>query len=89
VAGDDDDDGNSATATTGVRKSSAAVKRDNPEAWPTLEKEVRAATCRVDLDTLWQKWVDQIATWPVSWREQADELFMVRAGEVGHRDAAE
>lgn len=89
VAGDDDDDGNSATATTGPRKSSASVKRDTPEAWPTLEKEVRAATCRADLDALWQKWNVPTSAWPKAWQEQVDELFLAQTEAVGHRDAAE
>lgn len=89
VAGDDDDDGNSATATTGPRKSSASVKRETPDAWPTLEKEVRAATCRADLDDLWQKWNVPTSSWPKDWQEQVDELFLSQTEAVGHRDAAE
>ena len=85
VAGDDDDDGNSATATPGVRKTSNAIKRENPEAWPSLEKAVRAATSRDELAAVWREYKDTIAVWPLSWKMQADELFSVRAGEVAHR----
>jgi hypothetical protein len=92
VAGDDDDDGNSATASTtppAPRRSSAAVKRENPEAWPTLEKEVRAATCHDELTELWKKWHPDTVSWPAAWQEQFKELFMARVEEVGHRAAAE
>ena len=85
VAGDDDDDGNSATASPGARKTSNAIKRDNPEAWPTLEKAVRTAMTRDELTGVWRKFKDEIAAWPLSWKEQADELFSVRAGEVADR----
>ena len=88
VSGDDDDDGNSATASTnGPRKSSASVKRESPEAWPSLEKEVRAATTRDELTAIWQANKAAIATWPVAWREQANELFQVAATEIHDRDA--
>jgi hypothetical protein len=89
VAGDDDDDGNSATATPGVRKTSNAIKRENPEAWPSLEKAVRAATSRDELTAVWREYKDTIAVWPLSWKEQADELFSVRAGEVADRSTDE
>jgi len=88
VAGeDDDDDGNSAAAPSGgsARKSSYAVKKENPEAWPSLEKAVRAATSRDELTAVWREYKDTIAVWPLSWKEQADELFSVRAGEVADR----
>lgn len=92
VAGeDDDDDGNSAgtidKAST-PRKSSASVKRENPEAWPTLEKDVRTATTREELTETWKRWHDQYETWPASWREQADELFMTRAADIAPREVA-
>lgn len=85
VAGDDDDDGNSATASPGTRRTSNAIKRENPEAWPTLEKAVRTAADRDQLTAVWREFKDTIAQWPIAWKEQADELFSVRAGEVAHR----
>jgi hypothetical protein len=87
VAGDDDDDGNSATASTnGPRKSSASVKRETPEAWPALEKEVRAATTRDELTSIWQARKIETATWPGAWREQVDELFQTAAAEIYDRE---
>lgn len=97
IAGDTDDSDGADTGTADMssakpaapRKSSAAVKRENPEAWPTLEKEIRAATCREELTDLWKKWHPEFEVWPLAWRQQAEELFMTRADEVGHREAAE
>ncbi len=92
VAGeDDDDDGNTAALPSGgtARRTSNAIKRENPEAWPALEKAVRSAVNRHELTTVWHEHKATIATWPASWREQADELFSVRAGEVADRPVEE
>lgn len=82
VAGDDDDDGNTATATTTTRKTSNAVKRESPDAWPTLEKEVRAATTRDELNAIWRTRREEIASWPLSWQQQAEDMFKDRVGDL-------
>lgn len=63
------------------RKSSAAVKRESPDAWPTLESDVRHATTRDELTAVWHKHKSAIKTWPSAWREQADELFQSRVAD--------
>jgi hypothetical protein len=84
VAGDDDDDGNSATATPGARKSSAAMKRE--DIWPGLEKAVRAATTKEELNTLWREKRPEMASWPVSWVNQAEDLFKDRVADLATRE---
>jgi len=87
---DDDDDGNSAALPTPTKtKTSNAIKRDDPEAWPKFEKAVRAATNRVELETVWREWKDEFVTWPAKWRTEVDNLFHVRAGEVADRSTDE
>lgn len=74
--------------------SAHAMKRDFPEEWPELERDVRAATNRGELTAVWNKHRERRAKWPKAWREKADEMFSDRAGEVADRstdvlDAAE
>mgnify|MGYP000853843955 CR=1 FL=1 len=71
-------------------RTSNEVKKNSPDLWPTLEKDVRNATTRDELTAVWQKHKDALRTLPVSWREQADELFQSRVADfAGYQDAAE
>jgi hypothetical protein len=63
----------SVKATEPQRKSSYAMKKDEPQLWPTFEKAVRATTTLAELDAVWEKYSD--SSWPKSWQEQASELF--------------
>ena len=65
--------------------SAHAMKRDFPEEWPELERDVRAATNRGELTAVWNKHRERRAKWPKAWREKADEMFSDRAGEVADR----
>jgi hypothetical protein len=65
--------------------SAHAMKRDFPEEWPELERDVRAATNRAELTAVWNKHRERRAKWPKAWREKADEMFSDRAGEVADR----
>ena len=71
-------------------RTSNEVKKNSPDLWPTLEKDVRNATTRDELTAVWQKHKDAIKVLPASWREQADCLFQERVGDfAGYQDAAE
>jgi hypothetical protein len=93
IAGEDDDtDGEGAADANGskasvpaARRSSNSIKKSDPEAWPALEKAVRAASSRAELDAIWSKHGEDTRTWPRSWQEQVDELFITRLDEIEGR----
>jgi len=70
------------------RKSSAAVKRE--DVWPTFERSVREATTTAELTAIWNERSAEFETWPKTWQEQVDELFLNRADDLAGRvEAAE
>jgi hypothetical protein len=101
IAGDTDDmDGTDTGASDrdvrpGARKSSYAMKKDDPGVWPAFEKDIRASTTRKELDLAWFKYSDKMPQWPVAWQEKADEIFADQLDVIGGpsevygKDAAE
>src|SRR5262245_59359649 len=63
---DRDDDGN---AAGGKPKSAAQARREN--AYPALERQLRAARCMDDLEEVWRQFAPQILGWPDRWRQHA------------------
>lgn len=72
-----------------TRKSSYAMKKDSPDAWPTFEAAIRATTTTEALDAAWKQFAKDMMAWPKSWQEQADELFMSQLDVIGVAEAAE
>lgn len=91
VAGDDDDDDGNTAATARGRPAAAyaaprtahSIKKDDPDAWPTFEKDVRAATTLDDLNAAWKKHAAAMNAWPASWQEKADEEFNNQLDVIG------
>lgn len=89
IASEEDDDANatqdSKPVGNGVRKSSAAAKRDGD--WGRLLHEMTDAQSAVSLQRLWDSYRDtEYKTWNQDWRREADELFAKRLAEFSSGD---
>lgn len=93
--GDDPDEDQVTThkpgvVTSGPKKSSHAIKRDTPEAWPNIVNSFRNARSYAELrDIAASEYVQEMTKdWPVSWTDQLREEYQELADTLRERNAA-
>lgn len=65
-----------------VRLSSNAIKKNNPDFWPELERTVRACATLEDLRAVFKEYRERVAALPGSWQEQWDELITAQRDSI-------
>lgn len=77
-----DDDGNAASVIEEPRKSSYALKKENPKRWNEIELMIRSAATTEHLRAVWKMTETERASWPQNWVDAFKEECSKRRDEL-------
>lgn len=69
-------------------KAANAIKRERPDEWAEIERQVRSAQTSEDLRDLWDVWEPKTRDYPPAWKDQLDDLWLTQADTIEARKVA-